>query len=98
MIKLLKPGKKREKQYYKTTCPYCESELAFEQEQIWVDDAKHEIGRIGCPVCRMKVYLDIGVPIQKMTDITSSEFMSAHSDMSKSGLQMLKAEKERADG
>ena len=94
-----KHGAKRQKLYYKAKCPYCESWLVFEFGDIWWDQPRNEIGRIECPICRTKVHLDAeGVlPTSVIKNATEQEYNDALSDTSKSGLELLMAEKKKED-
>ena len=103
MVKVLKIGNvtKREKMYFKSTCRFCGSELVFEYGDIWWDDPNACTGRIDCPVCRTKVFLNSmteGLPeITKMFRSTRDEWEGAHQDTSKTGLQILMEEKKKED-
>lgn len=100
-VKGYKHGAKRQKLYYKAQCPYCESWLIFEFGDIWWDDPLLEIGRIECPICRTKVHIGTDetnnkiLPIAVIKNATEKEYNNALSDTSKSGLELLMAEKHK---
>jgi DNA-directed RNA polymerase subunit RPC12/RpoP len=60
MIKIIDYGDqlKRQKTYYKATCNHCNAELVFEYGDIWFEEPTQAIGRVECPVCRSKVFMD----------------------------------------
>lgn len=101
MVKVLKMGNvtKRPEMYFKATCPWCNSELAFEYGDMWIEDPKHGIGRIECPVCRTKVFLMTVESVTKvsMEMILKSEYDNATTDTSKRGFEILMAEKLKED-
>lgn len=64
MIKVMELGnQKRRKFYYKAICPHCESTLAFELGDVWIDEILGDgkdgcaVGRIECPSCRTKMLI-----------------------------------------
>lgn len=94
-----KHGAKRHKVYYKATCPYCESGLVFEFGDIWWDQPRNEVGRIECPICRTKVHIDAEniLPLAVIKNATEDDYNDALKDTSKSGLELLMAEKRKED-
>ena len=94
-----KHGAKRQKLYYKAQCPYCESWLIFEFGDIWWDQPSNDIGRVECPICRTKVHVSATnvLPIVELKNATEQEYNDALSDTSKSGLEILAAEKRKED-
>ena len=101
MIRILKVGEeKREKAYFKVTCPYCRNELTFELKDVWIDDALGGVGRIECPVpgCRSKVHMKLpGYPIMDAKIVDKEVYDNAYSDTSKSGFQILMENKKKED-
>ena len=101
MVRVLKLGTKKErpKRYFKAICNHCQSELIFEYGDIWFEDVVEGTGRVECPICRTKVFLNtdmVELPyVQKIEDATETEFNNAITDTSKSGLQMLMDEKKQ---
>lgn len=103
MVKLIELGTSRsdlKRIFYKIRCMYCSSVLAFPETEAWVEDPANNIARIECPNCRRKVFFTMQIPVaapDKLQKISQDDYEHAHSDMSKSGLQMLMDEKKVKD-
>lgn len=107
MVKVIDYGPvlKRPKSYYKCGCCHCGAKLVFEYGDIWFEDPSQGIGRVECPVCKTKMFmdfyldtLDLNVPVicyPKQAD--ESEYENAYKDTSKSGLMRLAEEKKLKD-
>lgn len=91
MVKVLEVGdQKVNESYYKLRCNHCHSILAAKHSEVWIEDYDYGVGRIECPVCRRKVFLKTNfIPLVETEELSQEEFDNAHSDVSKSGLQML---------
>ena len=100
MVRVLELGDntKRRKRYRKVDCDGCGAVLAFEEgADAWCDDPQNDIWRIECPICRKKIHF-YGAEIvtsQHAVIIDEEEYNNAIQDTSKSGLQMLMAEKKK---
>jgi len=92
MVKILEVGEtKRVKEYFKAICPWCGAKLAFERNDVWIDDPMSGIGRIECPMymCRQKIHVRIEVPIAPVEFTDESVFENAIKDSSKRGIMEL---------
>lgn len=106
MVKIIDYGDhlKREPMYFKAKCPHCGAELVFEYGDIWWDTVTYgsdKVGRIECPVCRTKVFLNFEYmmlpKISEPRHVTSDIYENAYKDTSKRGLQRLMEEKKMKD-
>ena len=101
MVKVIDYGEtlKRTPTYYKCKCNHCGAELVFEYSDIWFDQPMESIGRVECPVCRTKVFMDFGmldIPITCHPKYsTKDEYDHAYRDTSKRGIQQLMEEKKK---
>lgn len=103
MIKVIDYGNtlKRSKSYYSVTCNHCGAKLVFEYNDIWFDQPMEGIGRVECPVCKTKVFMNfdmIGLPyVCKPSQTTADEYEHAYKDTSKRGIQLLMDEKKKEE-
>lgn len=105
MVKVIDYGQvlKRPKRYYKCGCCHCGATIVFEYGDIWFEDPSQAIGRVECPVCRSKVFMDFfadnhAIPVicyPKEAD--ESEYENAYKDTSKRELMRLAEEKKLKD-
>ena len=95
MIRIIELGGEPKKEYYKIVCPYCDTKLICEKDDMWCDDWKNKIFRIECqnPKCRKKIHGVLESYVHRAMDMflpaSEDEFDTAQSDTSRSGLQML---------
>lgn len=105
MVKVIDYGSvlKRPKRYYKCGCCHCGATIVFEYGDIWFEEPTQGIGRVECPVCRSKVFMDfwsdnLAIPVMcypKQAD--ESEYENAYKDTSKRELMRLAEEKKLKD-
>ena len=103
MVKVIDYGEllTRPKTYYKTKCNHCGGELTFEFNDIWFDDPLDGVGRVECPICRTKVFMDTSrLYIPRIVDIdqvSSDVYEKAYKDTSRKGIQQLMDEKKKEE-
>ena len=103
MIRIVELGGEPRKEYYKIACPYCDSLLVCDKDEMWCDDYMNKIFRIECPnpKCRKKIHGILESYKHRAMDMflpaSEEEFKNAHTDTSRSGLQMLMDAKKQED-
>lgn len=105
MVKVIDYGTvlKRPKSYYKCGCCHCGATIVFEYGDIWFEEPTEGIGRVECPVCRTKVFMDfwsdnLAIPVMGYPkQAEESEYENAYKDTSKHELMRLAEEKKLKD-